>query len=283
MAAVLILDSAARARLVDRFGPEVAAWCDELPALVARLTDRWGLRVESAVPGNTGRTLLCRTARDELVVLKVTPHHDIAETEAAALRAWTGCPQVVDLLDADLDAGAILLAGIEPGTQLTERGWTPPEIEELLTGLHDVDVPTELPSLTERVHLMFDLAERRGGNVIAPRLMAASRTASLELAADGHARLLHGDLHPANVLAGAHGVVAIDPRPCVGDPAFDAVDWVLRADRDLDEAIAALPSVDPERLRRWCSALAVLVASAPLRRQGPSPYTEYLLELAAAL
>jgi streptomycin 6-kinase len=283
VAAVLILDTAARERLIDRFGPDVIAWCDELPTVVARLTRRWGLRVEGAVPGNTGRTLRCRTAHDELVVLKLTPHRDIAQTEATALRAWQGCPRAVDLLDTDLDAGAILLAGIEPGTPLTERGWAPREIEELLVELHGVAVPAGLPSLTERVHAMFDLAQRRAGNLIAPRLMAASRAASRELAADGPRRLVHGDLHPANVLAGAQGVVAIDPRPCVGDPAFDAVDWVLREDRDLDESIAALPSVDPERLRRWCAALSVLVAMAPLRREGPSPYTEYLLGLAAAL
>ena len=45
--------------------------------------------------------------------------------------------------------------------------------------------------------------------------------------------LLHGDLTPVNVLDGGveRGLVAIDPAPCVGDPAFDAIDLVLwRAD-----------------------------------------------------
>ncbi|OUC96640.1 hypothetical protein CA984_14275 [Streptosporangium minutum] len=46
--------------------------------------------------------------------------------------------------------------------------------------------------------------------------------------AAGPAGLVHGDLHPGNVLdGGPRGLVVIDPRPCVGDPAFDAVDWVL--------------------------------------------------------
>ncbi|GAB2997261.1 aminoglycoside phosphotransferase family protein [Amycolatopsis acidiphila] len=283
MAAVLNLDDAARARLADRFGPGVAQWCDELPGLVAKLARRWGVRVERAVAGNTGRTLLCRTERGELVVLKLTPERDIAETEAAALLAWRDCPRVVDVLDTDLDAGAVLLAGIEPGTPLTERGWTAAEIDELLPQLHAVAVPDGFPTLAERVRFMFDLADRSAEGFVEPRLMVAARAASLDLAAGGSRSLLHGDLHPGNVLAGADGVVVIDPRPCVGDPDFDAVDWVLRADRALDEAVAALPSADPVRLRRWSQALAVLLAIRPLRREGPSAHTDSLLALAESL
>jgi streptomycin 6-kinase len=217
---------------------------------VARLTRRWGLRIEGAVPGNTGRTLRCRDHRGRLVVLKLTPEQDIAATEAAALRAWAGCPSVVDLLDADLDAGAILLAGIVPGTQLAESGWQPAEVDALLAQLGDVAVPTGLPTLTERLNVMFDLGERRGSVPPGSRALALA-------AEGGPRRLLHGDLHPGNVLRADHGIIAIDPRPCVGDPAFDAVDWAMRADSGLDHAIAGLPSVDPDRLRRWCGALAV--------------------------
>ncbi|MET8853375.1 hypothetical protein [Amycolatopsis sp. NPDC004625] len=42
MAPVLI-DAATRARLVGRFGAELAQpWCDTFPDLVARLSARWG-------------------------------------------------------------------------------------------------------------------------------------------------------------------------------------------------------------------------------------------------
>ncbi|MTD56439.1 aminoglycoside phosphotransferase family protein [Amycolatopsis pithecellobii] len=283
MAAVLNLDAAARTRLIERFGPQVTAWCDDLPELVARLTRRWGLRAERAAAGNTARTLLCRNESGERAVLKLTPDRAIAEAEARALRAWRDCPRVVDVLAADLDAGAILLAGVEPGTPLTERGWTHEEIDELLPPLRAVAIPDGFPPLADRVRFMFELAGRGAHGVIEPRLMAASRAASLELATGGPRALLHGDLHPANVLAGHDGVMVIDPRPCVGDPAFDAVDWVLRADGELEDAIAALPSQDPVRLRRWSQALAVLVAIRPLREQGPSATTDRLLALAAAL
>ena len=34
-----------RARLAKRFGPDVAAWCADLPVLADDLAARWGLRL----------------------------------------------------------------------------------------------------------------------------------------------------------------------------------------------------------------------------------------------
>ncbi|GAA5168248.1 aminoglycoside phosphotransferase family protein [Amycolatopsis dongchuanensis] len=283
MAPVLILDDAARARLLTRFGPEAAAWCDELPARVARLARRWGLTVEAALSGNTGRTLRCRTRDGALVVLKLCPDTEITRTEATALRAWADCPQVVDVVNADVAEGALLLAGIEPGTPLSERGWRPEEIDDLLPRLHAVPAPPGIPSLTDRVRQMFALAAPHAEGRVPAELMEASLAASLALAADDGNALLHGDLHPANVLAGADGPVVIDPRPCAGDPAFDTVDWVLLPGRDLDDAVAALPSFDPGRVQAWARAIAVLAALGPLRRQGRSAFTDSLLALSASL
>jgi streptomycin 6-kinase len=86
---------------------------------------------------------------------------------------------------------------------------------------------------------------------------------------------------------GAAGIVAIDPRPGTGDATFDAVDWAfLPVPRGglLEDGIAALaerlPVLDTDRLRRWCEALAVLLALGPLRREAPTPYTDALLQMA---
>jgi streptomycin 6-kinase len=290
---VILLDEAARARLVDRFGPEVAPWCDALPAVVDSLTARWGLEVVSALAGNTGRTLMCRDRAGRSVVLKLTPQLDIAATEAAALRAWAGLPRVVRLLDADYETGAILLEGIEPGTQLTAEEVPLDELAELLRQLHSVPGADGVPTIAERLDGFFDLAGRRWKDPVVMKyvpieVLHRARAAAAELGAGGPATLVHGDLHPANVLRGPDGIVAIDPRPCVGDPAFDAVDWVFlpvsRGQR-LDDSIAALgavlPELDTDRVRGWCEALAVIVMLSPLRREGPTPYTDTLLRMAA--
>jgi streptomycin 6-kinase len=289
---VILLDEAARTRLVDRFGPDVAPWCDALPSLVDSLTARWGLEVVSALAGNTGRTLMCRDRAGRSTVLKLTPQLDIAATEAAALRAWAGLPRVVRLLEADYEAGAVLLEGIEPGTQMVTEEVPLGELAELLTQLHSVPGADGVPTIAERLVGFFDLAERRWREsavkeYIPLDVLHRSRAAATELATSGPTALVHGDLHPANVLRGPDGIVAIDPRPCVGDPAFDAVDWIFlpvsRGQR-LGDSIAtlgaALPELDTDRVRGWCEALAVIVALSPLRREGPTPYTDMLLQMA---
>jgi streptomycin 6-kinase len=294
---VIELDEAARARLFDRFGPDVARWCDELPALLEELAKRWHLEYLAAVPGNTGRTLMCRDGTGRSVVLKVTPELDIAATEATALRAWADCSRVVRLLDSDHDAGAVLLEGVEPGTTLSESAEETPldQVAELLTQLHTVAGAEGIPTVAERVTGFFDLTERRWRGSAAERhipieLLRRSRAAAMELTTGGPVALLHGDLHPGNVLWDASGVIAIDPRPCVGDAAFDSVDWaVLPMSRggSLEDGIAALaahlPDLDTDRLRRWCEVFAVLFALGPLRREAPTPYTDALLEMARGL
>jgi hypothetical protein len=43
-----VLDTAARARLLDRFGPDAEPWCDGLAGLVAACCQRWGLELDEA-------------------------------------------------------------------------------------------------------------------------------------------------------------------------------------------------------------------------------------------
>ena len=59
-----------------------------------------------------------------------------------------------------------------------------------------------------------------------------------------------------NLIASARGLVVIDPRPCVGDPAFDAVDWLFVGTDDPREWAARCATLgpDPERIRAWCAA-----------------------------
>ncbi|MFC9256064.1 aminoglycoside phosphotransferase family protein [Amycolatopsis thailandensis] len=294
MAPVLnVLDDQARARLIRRFGEGVTTWCDDLPALVARLSERWGLTVVDAKPGNTGRTLICVGDDGAMKVLKLTPDHSIAESEAAALRAWDGCSRVVQVLATEVADGAILLEGIDPGTQLLEAADVPwAEIGDLLTQIHAVTPPPGFPTLEDRVTFMYGLAERglRGSVAEATLPMETldrARLRALALAADGRGNsIVHGDLHPGNVLDGGpgRGAVAIDPRPSVGDPSFDLADWVtlpMREGGTLDDGFDAitphLPGFDAERVRAWCVALSPLFVMRPLERGERTPFVEAML------
>ncbi|WP_410670195.1 aminoglycoside phosphotransferase family protein [Amycolatopsis sp. cmx-4-68] len=292
--AVVLIDDAARARLADRFGAELAGpWCDALPDLVTRLSARWNLEVREARPGNTGRTLLCTGPRGDLRVLKLTPAPEVARLEFTGLSAWAGCSRVVQVLDADLDVNAILLEGLVPGTQLDgDVPWA--ELGELLDQLHSAEPIGEFRRLAEGIEFIFALSERRrrespAAQHLSAEVLAKGHERAMELATSGPVTLIHGDLHPANVLdAGpGRGAVAIDPRPGLGDPALDAIDWMfvpLARGGTIDDGIAALaPHVadfDAERVRAWCVAMAPLVALAPLRRGERTPFTDAVLELA---
>ncbi|WP_329047286.1 aminoglycoside phosphotransferase family protein [Amycolatopsis sp. NBC_01488] len=294
MAPVLI-DSAARARLIDRFGAELAEpWCDALPDLVARLTAQWGLEVREARPGNTGRTLLCTGPGGDPQVLKLTPDATVARSEAAALAAWAGCSRVVNVLDADLGANAILLEGLVPGTQLGDRDVPWAEVGDLLNQLHSVEPAGPFGKLATGIEFIFGLSERRrrespAAAQMSAEVLAKGRERAMALATSGPVALVHGDLHPANVLdAGpGRGIVAIDPRAGFGDPALDAVDWMfvpMAKGGTIDDGIAALaPHVedfDADRVRAWCVAMAPLIALSPLRRGERTPFTDAVLELA---
>jgi streptomycin 6-kinase len=82
--------------------------------------------------------------------------------------------------------------------------------------------------------------------------------------------------------------VAIDPAPCLGDAAFDALDLILwQADdrQTLDtriDALARAAGLDAERLRGWCVASAA-DAALELATQRDSAHARVaaLLELAA--
>jgi streptomycin 6-kinase len=83
-------------------------------------------------------------------------------------------------------------------------------------------------------------------------------------------------------------LVAIDPAPCLGDPAFDAVDLLYWQADDLEtiqaraEQLAAATGLDVERLLGWCAAFPGMIAlELASQGDGPGPRIEALLRLAA--
>lgn len=297
-AAPLIDVGAVRARLARRFGPDVAPWCTVLPDLANDLAARWHLTLAPAWPnGGTSVVLPCESVAGEQRVLKLTPDPEIAADEAAALSAWAASPYAVTLHDADPGRGALLLERIRPGTRLADERDRYPleEIAPVLEGLWQPAPDRALPDLGDRADFLLDLTRQRldrypaaAGRI--PRgLIEASRRLARELARGGPRTLIHGDLHPGNVLRGASGgnLVAIDPRPCLGDPAFDAVDWVLADGGDesevrqrIEQLAGRVNALDPDRVWAWCRAMAVVVGVIALVARGDVAAGELMLALA---
>jgi streptomycin 6-kinase len=73
--------------------------------------------------------------------------------------------------------------------------------------------------------------------------------------------LLGTDLHTENVLAARREPwLVIDPKPYIGDPAYDVIQHVLNSERLYDDPfapagrLAGLLDLDTERVRLWLFA-----------------------------
>jgi len=294
------VDAGARQRLAVRFGSEVEAWFDQLPGVLVALAKRWRFDLGAPIPrGSVSVVFRCRMADGRGAVLKASPDRARLAYEAAALAGWrtVHTPAVLALDD---QLGALLIEAIKPGTPLVVSSTYPASesVAELLSSLHASGVPdASYPTVGQRVAYLFDSSAKLYEHhpeltaVIPPELYECGRRLATRLAQYATPIvLLHGDLTPSNVLDGGaeRGLVAIDPAPCLGDAAFDAVDLILWQADDVQtiearaERLAAGSGADSVRLRDWCTAFAGMTA-LELASHGNAPRSriEVLLGLAA--
>ena len=235
-------------------------------------------------PSPTVRPRVYWSVSGEAVVLKLSPDRSLIVAEAATLDVWRASGRVPELFEFNDDSGALLMEALRPGTALTSgmKKSRLSEVVGLVRVLHagaDEAVLAGFPPLIERVEFIFEFWGKRlrkpeVAAVIPQDLPERSLATARELATRPGLRvLLHGDLHLRNVLDGGfdRGLVAIDPRACVGDPAFDLIDWVF-ADGGVTTIarrvgrLAEETAVDPASLWRWCERTAVLDATRLLTR-----------------
>ncbi|GAA3462952.1 phosphotransferase [Saccharothrix longispora] len=262
-------------RLALRFGPEVADWCAALPSRVEDLARAWGLVIGPDMPPGASSVVVSGTRDGLPVALKLSPDDAFLAGQTAALRHLAPSGRVPAVLAEA--PGAALLAAVVPGTMAEELPVppTPHEWAALAADLHGVPIPAGTwPDLRDRCEEAFTRVGRRLTDPavaahVTPESWDRARTRCRALLDSRPRVLLHGDLHLGNVLVGPRGLVAIDPRPCVGDPCFDVVDYVLDGARHEGVTaraaeVAAAASLDPGRLHAWARALAPMIALAHL-------------------
>lgn len=271
-------------------------WQEALPRVVDQIVSDWELELgDPYVPGGQcAWVAAARGAAGEELVLKVGWRHPEAEHEVDGLQHWDGNGTVRCLRSQRLEESiALLLERCVPGTSL---GSALPEAEQ------DVVIAGLLRRLWARqlhtnhsfgsLHRMcdgwagsFESNLRSDPRGLDPGLARTALELLRELSAstpDGEV-LLCTDLHAGNVLAAEREPwLVIDPKPFVGDPAYDAVQHMLNCDQrlfsdplKLARRMAGLLEVEPERVRLWLFARCTQEAldnramRAPARRLAP--------------
>lgn len=248
--------------------PDRAEWLARLPDVLADLERRWSLRVGNPFDGDEVSCSWVAPVHlkdGATAVLKIAMPHMEGAGEIEGLRFWNGDP-TVQLLQADDDLGAMLLERCEPGTslralpeaaqnvviaRLLHRLWRPP-------GAQHVFRP-----LSQMIGYWSDETVAQRDQWPDPSLVSEGLRLFAELARSTPADvLLATDLHAGNVLrAGREPWLVIDPKPFVGDRAYDATQHLmnckarLRSHPDLTiRSFADLLGLDTERIRLWMFA-----------------------------
>ena len=246
------------------------AWLDRLPDLVAQLIDRWSLSVGAPFDNDeTSCAWVAPATRADgtRAVLKVGMPHLEGEDEIQGLRFWSG-QSIVQLLEADEGLGAMLLERCEPGTWLRRE----PEVEQdrviarILNRLWQPPAAAHgFRPLSAMLAHWSDETQLAVGQWLDADLVNEGLRLFRELPHSAPRNvLLATDLHAGNVLrARREPWLAIDPKPFVGDPAYDATQHLLncqdRLRSDPDGTIrrfAELLAVDHDRIREWTFARA---------------------------
>jgi streptomycin 6-kinase len=268
----------------------VSNWIADLPALVTDLAGRWSLQVgEPFQPGGQcSWTAPVTDPAGAALVLKIGFRFPGGEErdEAAGLRLWDGNGAV--RLHAALEsqsAYALLIERCIPGTPLGQV-LPEPEQDQVVTGL--------LRQLWAQPHAAYpfrplaqmcaawaeefeqEYAAAGAADKIDPGLARAGIALFRALPETaGSQVLLCTDLHGDNILAAQRAPwLVIDPKPYVGDPAYDVLQHMLNCEGRLaaDPAalatrMAGLTGIDPGRVRQWLFARSVQESiGSPLMR-----------------
>ncbi len=268
--------------------PERLEWLAALPRVVERIASEWGLELGQPYrPG--GQCAWVAPARDRVgdeLVLKVGWRHREAEHEVDALRFWDGdgavrCFKMLALADTT----ALLLERCVPGEQLGQA-LPEPEQDVVIAGLMrrlwarrplDGHPFGSLAGMCDRWADWFEFDFDANGRGLDPGLARAGMAVLRELprSAD-RSVLLCTDLHAGNVLSSRREPwLMIDPKPFIGDPAFEPVQHMFNCEErlasepeGLSRRMAELLELDAERVRLWLFARCVQesIRALPMRQ-----------------
>lgn len=245
------------------------------PAFAA-LIEEWELTPDGApMSGHCAVVLPVRTDAGAPAALKVTrTDDDESEHEHLALQLWQG-RGAVRMLRADPHRRAMLLERLHP--EDLNDVWDV-EACEVVAGLYPrlhLPAPAQLRTVTSYVERWTAAMQSMPRNAPVPRRLVEQAThLSRALCSDpaSTGRVVHGDLHYENVLAGDREPwLAIDPKPMSGDPHYEPAPMLWNRMDELEgdlrgglrrrfHTLVDVAGLDEHRARDWVVLRMVLNA-----------------------
>lgn len=240
-------------------------WIEELPALIETLCTEWSLEVENSEPlhGYLGIIVPVRRGQ-EPCMLKVSWLEDGTAIEAHALEAWNG-HGAVRLYAARPEVGALLMERLDSRRSLHDlKLFDAAEIAGRLLRQLAVPAPDDLRTLHDSADSIaeFLLGRQQSLNYPVPsRWVEMACKLARDLGSRADDKLVHGDLHYGNVLAGRREPwLAVDPKPVAGDPEYAVPELLWTRVDEVDgaaglqhllEVLVESGELDAEVARGW--------------------------------
>jgi streptomycin 6-kinase len=260
----------------SRIGADAEDWLDALPELISSCTAAWDLHVTAVANRIDTFGMSIPARRDgERVTLRLSFPDETLADETTALQTWNG-EAAVQVLESD-PRGAQLRSSPTPGTPLTFERNEMRALRLVATALRSLWIePLEgIQTLTAEARAWGATLIERYESVHAPFEEHMVRDAETMfrsfVATQAPAVLLHGDVRLDGFVLDGDRAVALEAKPLVGEPAFDAAS-LLRDDptalvRDPTAGTARMQSrldqltdlleVRAGRVRGWAFAVAV--------------------------
>ena len=206
-------------------GPQWERWVDELPSTVRLLVEQWRLRPDGEpTHGQCSLVLPVRTSEGAVAVLKIGFPDEQSEHEHLVLQRWGG-EGAVRLLSADPHHRGLLLERLgADDLGVVSEAQACGVVADLYRRIHVPAMPQLRPLSFSIGRWTTELAALARNAPIPRRLVEQAIALGTDLAADRTVadRVIHTDLHYANVLAGEREPwLVIDPKPVNGDPHYE--------------------------------------------------------------
>jgi streptomycin 6-kinase len=259
-----------------RVGAVAEDWLAALPALISEMTATWDLHVTAVANriDTFGMSIPARRDGERVTLRLAFPDGSLAD-ETAALRLWDGAG-AVRVLETD-PRGAQLRSSPTPGSALTVERNEMRALRLVAEALRSlwIEPPEGIQTLATEARAWSGTLIERFESVHAPFDEQLVRDADAMfrsfIGTQQRQVLLHGDVRLEGFVLDGDRAVAVDAKPLIGEPAFDAASLLRDGPAELVRDTAAgtqrmqgrldqlsdLLEVRAGRVRGWAFAVAV--------------------------